>query len=264
MSADSQDSRERAVDATTHALEALHQIFDAEESLGVALDRTAQGAVRAITDADAVTITVLREGKPDTVAWTDQRYLEIDKHQYAADRGPCLEAARTHQPVRASINEHTSRWPEFAAAAHQAGIQAYLSVPLVVTTEGRGNELVGSLNLYSHTAEGFDPFDEALMRLFSTAATRSISNARRWQQSRDQVHNLETALESRAEIDQAKGVLMAVHQCTADEAFTKLTEQSQHRNVKLKHIAREFLELITRPRSRPSDPPRGDGLGLPR
>ena len=259
MSADGQGSRERAADATTHALEALHQIFDAEESLAVALDRTAHGAASAIPDAYAVTITVLCAGQPDTVAWTDQRYLDIDKHQYAADRGPCLEAARTHQPVRASITEHWSRWPEFAAAAHQAGIQAYLSVPLVMTTESRDDELVGSLNLYSHTAGGFDPFDEALMRLFSTATTRSISNARRWQQSRDQVHNLEIALESRAEIDQAKGILMAVHQCTADQAFTKLTEQSQHRNVKLRHVAREFLELITGPRSHPSDLPRGDG-----
>ena len=42
-------------------------------------------------------------------------------------------------------------------------------------------ELVGSLNIYSYTASAFDPFDEALMRLFSVTAGQAITNARRWQ-----------------------------------------------------------------------------------
>lgn len=204
MNADRSRSVER-VDATTEALAALREIIAAQESLQEALDSTARGAARTLSDTDAVTITVLRDGEPDTVAWTDERYLEVDKHQYAADRGPCLDAARTHQPVRASVSEHRERWPEFAAAAEQAGLRAYLSVPLVVRAQGREAELVGSLNLYSRAAGAFDPFDEALMQLFSNAAVQAIGNARRWQQSRDQIANLEIALGSRAEIDQAKG-----------------------------------------------------------
>lgn len=39
---------------------------------------------------------------------------------------------------------------------------------------------------------------------------------------------------------------MAIHRCTADEAFAKLVEQSQQRNIKLSRIAREFLDSITR------------------
>jgi len=45
--------------------------------------------------------------------------------------------------------------------------------PLVQAPDGEP-ELVGSLNLYSHKTRGFDPFDEALMRLFTTA-TQAIS-----------------------------------------------------------------------------------------
>jgi GAF domain-containing protein len=238
---------QRLVDATTQALDALHEIIDAEDSLPEALGRTAHGATRALADADAVTITVLRDGEPQTIACTDDRYLDIDKQQYAAERGPCLEAARSHQPVRATTREHSEQWPEFAAAAEEAGVRAYLSVPLVLRPEGRDSELVGSLNLYSHSAAGFDPFDEALMRLFSTAAIEAINSARRWQQSRDQVANLEKALYSRAEIDQAKGALMAIHRCSADEAFRLLAQQSQNRNIKVNKLAVEFLDSLTRP-----------------
>jgi GAF domain-containing protein len=247
-------SVDRLVDATTQALDALHEIIDAQDSLPEALGRTARGATRTLADADAVTITVMREGEPETIACTDDRYLDIDKQQYAAGRGPCLEAARQHQPVRATTREHAEEWPEFAAAADEAGVRAYLSVPLVLRLEGRENELVGSLNLYSSSPAGFDPFDEALMRLFSTAAIEAINSARRWQQSRDHVANLEKALYSRSEIDQAKGALMAVHRCSADEAFRMLAQQSQNRNIKVNKLAVEFLDSLTRPH--PDEVPR--------
>jgi len=239
-------SVQRLVDATTHALGALHEIIEAEGSLSEALGRTADGATRAIADADAVTITVLRDGDPQTIACTDDRYLDIDKQQYAAGRGPCLDAARRHEPVRATTAEHADQWPEFAAAADAAGVLAYLSVPLVLRPEGGEGELVGSLNLYSCSPAGFDPFDEALMQLFSTAAVEAINSSRRWQQSRDQVANLEKALYSRAEIDQAKGALMAIHRCSADEAFRLLAQQSQNRNIKVSKLAVEFLDSLTR------------------
>ena len=238
-------SLERLVDATTHALDALREIVDAEESLPEALGRAAHGATRTLEDADAVTITVIRDGDPETIAWTDDRYLDIDEQQYASGRGPCLEAAQHHHPVRATTPEHAEQWPEFATAADEVGVRAYLLVPLLLRPGGRESELIGSLNLYSHNPAGFDPFDEALMRLFTTAASEAINSARRWQRSRDQIANLEKALYSRAEIDQAKGALMVKQRCSADEAFHLLVQQSQKRNIKVNKLAMELLDSLT-------------------
>ncbi|WP_394620032.1 ANTAR domain-containing response regulator [Lentzea sp. JNUCC 0626] len=103
---------------------------------------------------------------------------------------------------------------------------------------------VGSLNLHSLTPDAFDPFDEGLMRLVTTAACAIIADARKRQHSQEQVHNMEQALVSRAVIEQAKGVLMAVHGCTEQEAFTMLVERSQHQNVKLRDVARTLLSSI--------------------
>jgi len=45
---------------------------------------------------------------------------------------------------------------------------------------------------------------------------------------------------------------MAVHRCTAQEAFEKLVELSQHRNVKVRQIATEFLDPCCRIRAEPA------------
>lgn len=53
---------------------------------------------------------------------------------------------------------------------------------------------------------------------------------------------LEDHLRSRAVIEQAKGMLMATHQCNADEAFDLLRRASQARNVKVHVLATKLTE----------------------
>jgi AmiR/NasT family two-component response regulator len=49
---------------------------------------------------------------------------------------------------------------------------------------------------------------------------------------------------SRAVIDQAKGVLMAVHGVDADGAFAMLAETSQRSNTKVRVVAEELLASV--------------------
>jgi PAS domain S-box-containing protein len=50
---------------------------------------------------------------------------------------------------------------------------------------------------------------------------------------------------SRAVIEQAKGVLIAAHGISADEAFDRLVRRSQEANIKLKDIASQVLAAIS-------------------
>ncbi|CAK7284931.1 ANTAR domain-containing protein [Streptomyces sp. RM1] len=54
---------------------------------------------------------------------------------------------------------------------------------------------------------------------------------------RMEIAQLRHALDSRPVIDQARGVLMAAHGCTPDQAWEILRETSQRTNTKLRHIA---------------------------
>lgn len=226
---------------TAEAIEGLRDVFAAEEPLETIATRVAQTAVAAVPHADLVSITVLSWPQAGTAAYTDDKALELDRQQYAAGRGPCLEAAVQLTPLRAVMSEERDRWPEFVEAAQKAGILASLSVPLLISSAKDEQELVGSLNIYSHTGAAFDRFDAELMRLYSVAAGQAISNNTRWQKAREAATQLETALVSRSDIDMAKGALIALHGCTPDEAFAKLVDESQRLNVKLRDVVRDIL-----------------------
>lgn len=235
-----------ALDTVTTALETLRGESAAAEDLKVVLLRLARTGVVALPDADAISVTRLDEHHPATIVVTDSGVEPIDAAQNAAGRGPCLQASSTRRPVRAAVGHHEGDdpWPEFTEAARTAGIRAYLSVPLLVGGQD-SVELVGSFNVYSGRPDAFDPFDEKLLELLSTAASAAITNARRWGRSRQTVEQLQAALGSRSEIDQAKGVLMGMHGIDAEQAFGKLVEMSQRTNTKLYDVAREVLRTVT-------------------
>jgi GAF domain-containing protein len=229
---------------TAEAIEGLRDLFAAEEVLDVVAERVAKTALAAIPNADVISITVLSWPDARTAACTHEQALDLDHQQYASGRGPCLEAALQGTPLRAVVDEEHQRWPEFVEAAQRQGFRASLSVPLLIVGADSQQELVGSLNIYSHTATAFDQFDAELMRLYSVAAGQAISNSSRWQSARETVTQLETALVSRSDIDMAKGALMALHGCSPGEAFDKLVGESQRRNIKLRDVVREMLDRV--------------------
>ncbi|MEU4806811.1 GAF and ANTAR domain-containing protein [Actinosynnema sp. NPDC023587] len=227
------------LDEASEALEELAGVLAEEQTLDDVLHQLAESASRVIPDAENVSVTVVGPDGATTAAATDRKVVAIDTDQYAAGNGPCLQAAKTHRPVRATAEGGREKWPEFAAAAEKAGVRAYLSAPLVV--EG---DVLGALNLYSSVEAAFDPFDEALLRLFTTASAAAITGFRRYERTRGLVDNLERALASRGEIEQAKGVLMAAHGISDAEAFQRLVEESQTHNTKLRVVARNLLDSV--------------------
>jgi hypothetical protein len=56
-----------------------------------------------------------------------------------------------------------------------------------------------------------------------------------------EVRGLRIALESRAVIEQAKGIIMGATNCDAKQAFDVLVRQSQHENRKLHDVAHELV-----------------------
>ncbi|HVV36038.1 MAG TPA: ANTAR domain-containing protein [Acidimicrobiales bacterium] len=56
-----------------------------------------------------------------------------------------------------------------------------------------------------------------------------------------EIASLRTALESRAVIEQAKGIIIGSTGCDADAAFDVLARQSQHENRKLREVAEELV-----------------------
>lgn len=58
---------------------------------------------------------------------------------------------------------------------------------------------------------------------------------------RTEVNDLHIAMESHPSIDQARGMLMLLGPCTAEEAWEVLVEVSQRSNTKLRAVAEELI-----------------------
>ncbi|MFE9750211.1 ANTAR domain-containing protein [Saccharothrix saharensis] len=226
------------LDDVTGAVEGLSEVLDQEEDLAVILDRICGRVVRAVPRCrHGERGPAGRRRSGDRAATRRRRRTWTS--QYRAAEGPCLHAARSGEVVHARAAEVRDRWPAFGEQAAGSGVACFLAVPLCVD-----EDTPGSLNLYSEQADGFRALDVALLELYTTAAEAALRNARRYVRVREHAAQLRQALTSRAVIDQAKGVVMAVHRVTADEAFAMLVDRSQRENVKLRDFAERFITNV--------------------
>lgn len=202
-------------------------------------------ALRSIPGCHGASITVLDDKEqPSTIAATDEKTFELDRRQYLMYDGPCVDAARRQQVNRWNLRETEQQWPEFTHLAEEMGLHSYLSAGL-----GLARRRLGALNLSSRDPDGFSQLDEDVISLFTVPAAAAIVAVGRYVEARDLATQLEQALQSRAMIDHAIGIIMAESRCDADQAFAILSRASNNRNIKLRDLATEIVTQVSkRPR----------------
>ncbi|MGY1498662.1 ANTAR domain-containing protein [Streptomyces sp. QTS52] len=84
-----------------------------------------------------------------------------------------------------------------------------------------------------------------LLRSDQGLAAVAVERAEQVRRLQSEVQQLQQAIESRPVIDQARGILMAVEACTADQAWNALRDTSQHTNTKLRDVAEAIVTVST-------------------
>jgi GAF domain-containing protein len=207
------------------------------ETLEMMLGHVAHIAVRAIPACDAAGVTLFEHDQLTTAATSGALVRRVDSHQYAADEGPCLESMRTGEVRRSPVLETETRWPKFRGPTLDEGVVSCLSLPLVIGNHGTA----GVMNLYSQNRP-FEEADEEIGRRFMAPASVAVANARAFAKAQAVIDQLQEALQSRDVIGQAKGIIQARESCGPDEAFDRLRNISQHRNIKLRDLAKAVVE----------------------
>jgi len=229
--------------ALTESLAALSTFFVGDGTFEDTLHRVSDLTVRAIPGADLAGITMVVEGRQRTAVFTDELAPEIDQTQYDTGEGPCVDAFRTGEIREIVSTLETGPWPDFRRAAASHGIHSTLSLPLTVNKTG-----IGAMNLYSRHERAFRDTDYSVGMLFASQAAIVLANAQAYWDSRALSIRLGEAMEFRAVIEQAKGMLMAAQRCSEDDAFELLIAASQRENVKLRDIATRIVaDAIARP-----------------
>jgi transcriptional regulator with GAF, ATPase, and Fis domain len=213
-----------------------------EDDLLTLLQRVVEIAHDAIDGADSTSLTIDLGGRTYTAVHTDDRTLRVDSEQYDAGDGPCLEASRTGAVVLVNADDPEDRWPRFTAAAREEEILSFLAAPLIT-----GEQSLGSFNLYGHARSAFDTLDAEILELLTTTVSRTLGDFARFKSARDVADSIQRALQTRAPIEQAKGILMALHGVDADEAFDMLRRESQATNTRLHTVATELVTRLSSP-----------------
>jgi GAF domain-containing protein len=212
----------------------LSKVVLVDRTLAEVLTDITAIAARSIPGAEASSITLLRADKAFTAAHSGEMALAADELQYEHGYGPCMDSGRGGVLLRVDDMRMEERWPEYVAhVVATTPVLSSLSFPLPY----QGSS-IGALNNYS-TKPGAFASPESLRAGSDVAEVIAVAVANADAHARlfDQAHNMRVAMESRATIEQAKGVLMAQRHIDADQAFEILREASQRYNRKLRDIA---------------------------
>jgi GAF domain-containing protein len=203
-------------------------------------------AVQAIPGADGAGLTLMEEGRSDTIVATANFVSEIDGIQYGLGQGPCITAAADGRTVTSGSLGGDARWSRFGSQVARLGVHSALSLPL--KTSGG---VLGAMNVYAHPKHAFDERAARIGELFSEPAAIAVQNAQVLAQTRRLAASLQEAVLTRALIDRAVGIFMSRSGVREDEALDRLRALSQQSHEELAVVAGQVVdEAVRRVRAR--------------
>lgn len=229
LPSDAYTGQTAALEGLAERLSELARSLQDENDLQHTLDAIVHAAVGTVPGVEEASISsIIRRREVQTPAATAELARAVDQAQYETGQGPCLSALYEQKTVRLSDLSTDQRWPDFAARASELGVGSMLAVQLYV----EGDNL-GALNLHSRRRDSFGDESEQIGLLFAAHAAVAIAGAQTQEQ-------LQTAVDTRDLIGQAKGILIERYKISGHDAFRLLVVASQTTNVRLYDVA-EFL-----------------------
>jgi GAF domain-containing protein len=177
-------------------------------------------------------------GELDVVAATSEASRLVEVMQLSASAGPCIESFRTGRPVSvADIRNAPREWSQFRDKALDLGFRAVHAVPMRLR-----EQIIGTLNLLGEDVGELPDDDLIAARAFADVATIGILHARTIAQSTVVRRQLQTALDSRVLIEQAKGVVAYSHRISVEEAFTVIRQYARSHQMLLSAVAEAVVQ----------------------
>ena len=187
--------------------------------------------------AAGVLLTDQRGALRVMAASTEQsRLLELLQSQ--TDEGPCPECFRTGKPVVVGdLATATQRWPRFAGEAIRSGFASVHALPMRLRSE-----VIGAFNLFDTRTGILDPETIRVGQALADVATIGLLQERAIRRRETLAEQLQSALNSRIVIEQAKGVIAERRGLDMDRSFEVLRLTARSGNRRLSDLARAVID----------------------
>ncbi len=196
--------------------------------------------------ADAVEHHQVAEDGYATICATDQRVVALDDVQYESGQGPCLAVLEPHEPILLrDIAQDPGRWEHYALTAAYLGVVSSMSVHIPTDEVA---EMAASLNLYARNRWEITEQQVRAAEGFAEQLSATLIGVEGYRGAANLAEQMSEAMRSRAVIEQAKGIIIALTGSTPDEAFEVLRRRSQDANVKLRDTAKQLVAENIGPR----------------
>jgi hypothetical protein len=223
-------SREREVTrAFVRLASSLAQGYDVVELLsGLTAD-----CATLLDVASAGLLLADGRGALHVMAASSERTRQLEVFQVQRDDGPCRDCYLYGAPVSApDLREAVDRWPQFAPAALRAGFLSVHAVPMRLR-----DKVLGALGLFGTAAGALGADDLSLGQALADVASVALVQDRVTSDQRTVNEQLQTALDSRIVLEQAKGVLAQQGSLQMDAAFEVLRRFARDHNLSLTAVA---------------------------
>lgn len=208
------------------------RLLKQEEVEDETLRRLTDLGVGLVPGGTAAAVTIASPRGALTFAASDPRLDKLHALQFGSGHGPVVETLRYNEPRRIDDTEAEHRWPGFCQAASDAGFRSLLALPLRTDREP-----AGTLALYAAEPDVFRGAAHDIALLFAAQGGTAVRNAALYRTCRHMADNLHARLESRAVIEQAKGIVHADLKVSPAEAFRLMSRYSQNTNQRIRSIA---------------------------
>jgi GAF domain-containing protein len=212
--------------------------FDVVDVLSLLSDR----CVQALDVAAAGVMLASPSGALQMVAASSDAMRTLELFQLQADEGPCIEAYRTGEPVvNVNLTAARGRWPNFTARATREGFQSAHSLPMRLR-----QHTLGALNLLRVDTGPLNENDVAAAQALADIATIALIQHQAATDAQTLNNQLNSALNSRVVIEQAKGKVSQATNADMAQSFRRLRNHARNHNLLLavlsEHVARGAID----------------------
>lgn len=232
---------EISLEDVRHALVELGRLRFGEMRVEDAMKEIAQ-TTHSLFDVDGAGLMLAdREQHLRSVAASDDRFQHLEDLQVRHQEGPCIEAFDTKELIGAIDLERERRWPLFCQAAVRRQVRAVLASPLPYNQDA-----VGVVAVLSERSRPWSPANELALLAFTDLAALLIASIIQQEEQTELAVQLQGALNSRAVIEQAKGVLIGTHGLSERAAYEQLRARARTERRKLAVVCAEVVRGAVR------------------